>query len=114
MLQEKELNARSAGQYAWAAKQNAEKYSDECRMLYTNAQRAQAESFHRMVDMAYTNVRKELTYRKKFVVVKIEKGQVRNRTYARMVEAEAAERGYVRTVTPQSVNYRITFPAVDQ
>ena len=109
MLQEKELNTKSAGQFAWAAARDAHRYSDECRMLYTNAQRARAESFHRMVDMAYTNVRRELTYRKSFVVVKIEKGQVRDRAYARMVEDEAAERGYVRTVTPQSVNYRITF-----
>ena len=109
MLQEKELKSASAGQFAWAAARDANRYSDECRMLYTNAQRARAESFHRMVDMAYTNVRRELTYRKSFVVVKIEKGQVRDRTYARMVEDEAAERGYVRTVTPQSVNYRITF-----
>jgi hypothetical protein len=109
MIKEKELNSRAAGVYAWAAAQDAHRYSDECRMLYTNAQRARAESFHRMVDMAYTNVRPEPTYRKSFVVVKIEKGHVRDRAYARMVEDEAAERGYVRTVTPQSVNYRITF-----
>ena len=90
MIQEKELKSASAGQFAWAAARDANRYSDECRMLYTN-------------------VRRELTYRKSFVVVKIEKGQGRDRAYARMVEDEAAERGYVRTVTPQSVNYRITF-----
>ena len=109
MLQERELNSASAGRHAWAASQRAYRYSDDCRMLYTNAQRARAESFLRMVDMAYTNVRDEPIYRKTFVVVKIENGQVRNREYARMVEQEAAEQGYERTVTPQSTNYRMRF-----
>jgi hypothetical protein len=109
MLQEKELKSVAAGKFAWAAARDANRYSDECRMLYTNAQRARAESFNRMVEMAYTNVRPEPTYRKSFVVIKIEQGRVRDRTFAQMVEDEAIERGYVRTVTPQSVNYRITF-----
>lgn len=109
MVEEKQLNTHSAGRYAWAAARDANRYSDECRMLYTNTQRARAESFNRMVDMAYTNVRPEPTYRKTFVVVKIENGQVRDRGYAKMVEDEAAEQGYEKTVSPQGTNFRIKF-----
>jgi hypothetical protein len=109
MIQEKELNSRAAGVYAWAAAQDAHRYSDECRMRYTPAQRARAETFRDLVEMAYTNVRAEPTYRKKFIVVKVEHGQVRDRKMAREIDAIVAERNYEKTFTPQGFNFRITF-----
>jgi len=109
MINEKELNSRAAGVYAWAAAQDAERYSDECRMRYTPAQRARAETFKDLVEMAYTNVRDKLTYRKKFVVVKVEHGRVRDRKMAQEIDAIVAERNYEKTVTPQGFNFRVTF-----
>jgi hypothetical protein len=109
MLQEKELKTHAAGMYAWAAARDAERYSDECRMRYTSAQRARAESFRDIVELAYTNVRKEPTYRKKFVVVKIENGQVRDRKMAREIDLIVQERGYEKTVTAQGINFRVKF-----
>jgi len=109
MINEKELNSRAAGVYAWAAAQDAERYSDECRMRYTPAQRARAETFKDLVEMAYTNVRDKLTYRKKFVVVKVEHGHVRDRKMAQEIDAIVAERNYEKTFTPQGFNFRITF-----
>ena len=109
MIKEKELNSRAAGVYAWAAAQDAHRYSDECRMLYTSAQRARAETFKDLVEMAYTNVRAEPTYRKKFVVIKVEHGRVRDRKMAQEIDAIVAERNYEKTVTPQGFNFRITF-----
>jgi len=109
MIKEKELNSRAAGVYAWAAAQDAHRYSDECRMRYTPAQRARAETFKDLVEMAYTNVRDKLTYRKKFVVVKVEHGRVRDRKMAQEIDAIVAERNYEKTVTPQGFNFRVTF-----
>jgi hypothetical protein len=109
MIKEKELNTQPAGRYAWAAAQDAERYSDECRMRYTPAQRARAETFRDLVAMAYTNVRPEPTYRKKFVVIKVEHGQVRDRKWAREIDTIVAERNYEKTVTAQGFNFRITF-----
>jgi hypothetical protein len=109
MIQEKELNTRAAGVYAWAAAQDAERYSDECRMRYTPAQRARAETFRDLVEMAYTNVRAEPTYRKKFIVVKVEHGRVRDRKMAQEIDAIVAERKYEKTFTPQGFNFRIIF-----
>jgi len=114
MLQEKELKTQSAGMYAWAAAKDAERYSDECRVVYTPSQRARAETFRDLVEMAYTNVRPEPTYRKKFVVIKVEHGQVRDRKMAREIDAIVAERGYEKTRTAQGFNFRITFKTVDQ
>lgn len=109
MIQEKELNTQAAGKFAWAAAKDAHRYSDECRMIYTSAQRARAETFRDLVEMAYTNVRAEPTYRKKFVVIKVEHGQVRDRRAAREIDLIVAERGYQKTYTPQGFNFRITF-----
>lgn len=109
MLKERDLDTRPAGQYAWAAARDANRYSDECRVLYTSAQRSQAETFRDLVELAYTNVRKEPTYRKTFVVIKVEKGQVRDRHFAREIDAICEERGYEKTHTPQGFNFRIRF-----
>jgi len=109
VIVEKELNSQAAGAYAWAAAQNAHRYSDECRMRYTPSQRARAELFRDLVEMAYTNVRAEPTYRKKFVVIKVEHGLVRDRKIAREIDAIVTERRYEKTVTAQGFNFRITF-----
>ena len=107
MLQEKELKTQAAGVYAWAAARDAERYSDECRLIYTSAQRARAETFRDLVEMAYTNVRSEPTYRKKFIVIKVENGKVRDRRLAQEIDAIVAERGYEKTRTAQGFNFRI-------
>jgi hypothetical protein len=109
VIVEKELNSQAAGAHAWAAAQNAYRYSDECRMRYTPSQRARAELFRDLVEMAYTNVRSEPTYRKKFVVIKVEHGLVRDCKIAREIDAIVAERRYEKTVTAQGFNFRITF-----
>ncbi len=109
MIVEKELNSQAAGAYAWAAAQNAHRYSDECRMRYTPSQRARDQLFPALVDMAYTNVRAVPTYRKKFVVIKVEHGEVRDRKIAQEIDAIVAERKYEKTVTAQGFNFRITF-----
>ena len=108
MLKETELKSQAAGQYAFAAAIRATQYSDECRMRYTPAQRSVAERFRDVVELAYTNVRREVTYRKKFVVVKCENGEVRDRKFARMIDEICAERGYEKTRTAQGFNFRIT------
>lgn len=109
MLIEKELQSQPAGRFAWAAAQDAYRYSDQCRMAYTPAQRAKVELFRDLVAMAYTNVRDEPTYRKTFVVIKVEHGLMRDCKIAREVDLIAEERGYEKTHTAQGVNFRIRF-----
>jgi hypothetical protein len=109
MIKTKELDTRSAGQYAWYAARDAQRYSDECRMLYTPRQRSQVETFLSIVQMAYTRVRAEPTYRKSFAVIKIENGSVRDRRLAREIDDLCQERGYEKVTTPQGSNFRIRF-----
>ena len=102
-----DLDSQPAGAFAWAAARDAERYSDECRMLYSSKKRCQIESFLGLVEMAYTRVRPEPTYRKNFAVVKIENGLVRDRRMAREIDAICDERGYQKVRTAQALSFRI-------
>lgn len=107
MINTRDLDTQPAGRYAWAAARDANRYSDECRMSYTGRERSQVETFLSLVQMAYTGVRAEPTYRKKFAVVKIEKGEVRDRHLAREIDAICEERGYEKVRTPQALSFRV-------
>lgn len=103
----KDLDSQPAGQYAWAAARDAQRYSDECRVLYSGQKRARIETFLNIVQMAYTGVRDEPTYRKNFAVIKIENGLVRDRRMVREIDAICDERGYEKIRTNQAISIRI-------
>jgi len=107
MISTRELDNKPAGRYAWAAARDAERYSDECRMLYTGRQRSQVETFLSLVQLAYTRVRAEPTYRKSFAVIKIENGVVRDRRLAREIDEICEERGYQKVRTGQALSFRV-------
>lgn len=106
-MKEKELETRGAGNYAWAAAKDADRYSDECRMLYTGAQRARAETFMDLIKWAYGADTFYLTYRKGFVSIKLTAPIVRERKYAREIDAICEERGYEKVRTQQGLTFRI-------
>ena len=107
-MNNRDLDTRPAGQYAWAAARDAQRYSDECRVLYSGQKRARIETFLSLVQMAYTGVRDEPTYRKNFATVKLDKGSlVRDRRMAREIENICVERGYESLHTPQGRIFRI-------
>ncbi len=106
MLQEKELKTRSAGQYAWAAAQDANRYSDECRMLYTGAERARVDTFVDLVNMAYS-ARVYTNYRKKWVQVYLKDVQIRDRKWAQEIDAIIEERNYEKVRTESCVTIRM-------
>lgn len=107
MLKTNELDTKSAGRFAFAAIKDVNRYSDECRMLYTPRQRAQAETFRDVVVMGYSAKNIYVTYRKKFVAIKIADGIVRDRRVVRELETMCNERGYEKTRTAQGITYRI-------
>jgi hypothetical protein len=107
MIVTKELDSKPAGGHAWFAARDAQRYSDECRILYPARKRSQIETFLSLVQMAYTRVRSEPTYRKRFAVIKIENGQVRDRRIARELDELCEERGYQKVRTAQALSFRI-------
>lgn len=107
MLKEKELSTASAGRFAYAAAVDANRYSDECRMLYSPRQRAQAETLRDVVVMAYSAKNLYVTYRKKFVAIKLVNAAVRDKRIVQELELLCQERGYEKTRSAQGIAYRI-------
>jgi hypothetical protein len=107
MLTERDLRTNTAGRFAFAAARDANRYSDECRMLYTPRQRAQAETLRDVVVMAYSAAKLYVTYRKKFVAIKLTDATVRDRRVVRELELLCEERGYEKTRSAQGIIYRI-------
>ena len=106
MLQEKELNTRSAGRYAYAAAVDANRYSDECRMRYNGSERARVETFVDLVNMAYS-ARVFTNYRKKWVQVFLKDVIVRDRKWARELDNIIEERNYEKVRTESGVSIRM-------
>lgn len=107
MLKERELDTKSAGRYAFAAAKAADRYSEECRMLYTPKQQAQAETVRDIVALAYMGKEIYITYRKTFVTIKVELPEARDRRIVRELEAICLERGYTKTRSAQGISFRI-------
>lgn len=107
MLNTTELNTKTAGCFAFAASRDANRYSDECRMLYSPRQRAQAETLRDVVALAYSTKKMYVTYRKTFVAIKIVDSIVRDRRVVRELEALCEERGYQKATSAQGIVYRI-------
>ena len=48
-----------------------------------------------------------LTFRKKFISIKIDGARVRDRVNLKFLEAEYEQKGYIKAVTDQGITYRI-------
>ena len=107
MLQAKELDTKSAGFYAYAAARDASMKSYACSTAYTLEERTRAQRTLLGLELAYSSTAQYITYRKKFVVVKLENARVRCRDTLRKLEAQYAVEGIEKTVTAQAVSYRI-------
>jgi len=107
MLQAKELDTKPAGFYAYAAARDASMKSYACSTAYTLEERTRAQRTQLGLELAYTSTAQYITYRKKFVVVKLEGARVRCRHTLRKLEEQYEREGIEKTVTAQAVSYRI-------
>jgi hypothetical protein len=109
-MEARNLKYRDADEHARSAAIRAYIYSDNCRATWGTDKRAEAETFLNCAQLAYSGVRDEPTYRKTFIVVKIE-GQVRDRAALRVLDDIAQERGYDKVRSAQAISYRIPRPS---
>jgi len=107
MLKERELDAKPAGRYAYAAAIDADRYSDECRARFTAQERAKIETFKDIVTMAYSSKTSFINFRKTMAVIKLVDSQVRDRKLVREVDAICEERGYEKVRTAQGLIIRM-------
>jgi hypothetical protein len=102
-----ELDTKAAP-FAWIAARDAAIKSYAASTLYTEAQKIRAERMKLGLEMVYAARGAFITYRKKFVTIKLDQARVRDRQTLTLLEKDYEKSGDVtKVVTDQGITYRI-------
>jgi hypothetical protein len=102
-----EIETRDAGYFAAAAAINAQ-FRSHCEAInYSDKEKIIAERMKLGLGLCYYNRNIHINYRKKFIAVKIDKPEVKDRKNLRLLENDYETAGYTKTVTAQGIIYRI-------
>jgi hypothetical protein len=106
-LNSKELDSKAAP-FAWVAARDAAMKSYAASTLYTEAQKVRAERMKLGLEMVYTAKSIFITYRKKFVTIKLDQARVRDSKALALLEQDYTAQGDItKVVTDQGITYRI-------
>lgn len=106
-MKERELETKSAGYFAYAASRDASMKSFAASTHYTEAEKITAERVKLGLELVYSTRAIYVTYRKKFVSIKLDQPHVRDRVNLKFLETEYEQKGYIKASTPQGITYRI-------
>jgi hypothetical protein len=106
-MKAKELDTQPAGYYAYAAVRDARMRNFAMSSKYNEAQKVQAERMKLGLEMVYSARGFYINYRAKFIAIKIENPQVRDRKNLKLLEQDYENAGISKEITPQGVIYRI-------
>jgi hypothetical protein len=102
-----ELDTKAAP-FAWVAARDAAMKSYAASTLYTEAQKVRAERIKLGLEMVYSARSAFITYRKKFVTIKLDQARVRDRKTLALLEQDYTAQGDItKVVTDQGITYRI-------
>ena len=102
-----ELDSKAAP-FAWIAARDAAMKSYAASTLYTDAQKVRAERMKLGLEMVYSAKSAFITYRKKFVTIKLDQARVRDRKTLALLEQDYTTQGDVtKVITDQGITYRI-------
>ena len=102
-----ELDSKAAP-FAWVAARDAAMKSYAASTLYTEAQKVRAERMKLGLEMVYSARSAFITYRKKFVTIKLDQARVRDRKTLALLEQDYTAQGDItKVVTDQGITYRI-------
>jgi len=97
-----------AAPFAWVAARDAAMKSYAASTLYTEAQKVRAERMKLGLEMVYAARNTYITYRKKFVTIKLDQARVRDRKTLALLEQDYTAQGDItKVVTDQGITYRI-------
>jgi hypothetical protein len=106
-VEERKLNTKSAGRFAFAATRDAERQNNENASCYSSAERAAANTARDLLDLAYAYKGLHINYRKTFIAVKVDGPIARDKQTVRAVKETFAEKGYEVLVSKQGIIVRI-------
>ena len=102
-----ELDTKAAP-FAWVAARDAAMKSYAASTLYSEAQKVRAERMKLGLEMVYSARSAFITYRKKFVTIKLDQARVRDRKTLALLEQDYTAQGDItKVVTDQGITYRI-------
>ena len=105
-MQAKDLDTNAAGNKWWASRDAAIKsYAESTR--YSAAERLAAERMKLGLEIVYASKAIHVNYRGKFIAIKIEMPQVRDRKMLAVLEKDYSLMGIVKRLSPQGLIYRI-------
>jgi hypothetical protein len=106
MMQAAALDTKEST-YKFAAFMDARVKSYAASTHYTEAEKLAAERVRLALELVYRAREVYVTFRKKFVTVKVDAGSVRDTKMLTVLETEYAARGITKAVTAQGIIYRI-------
>ena len=106
-MQERELETKGAGYYAYAAARDARMRAAAMWSHYTEAERVRAERMKLALELCYSAKNFYINPRGKFITIKIENPRVKDRSNLALLEQDYVEQGITKVVTAQAVIYRI-------
>ena len=106
-MKAQELETKSAGYYAYAAARDASMRAVAMWSHYTDRERVRAERMKLGLEMVYNAKGIHINPRGKFIAVKVDKPQVRDRKNLALLEKDYELLGITKVLTEQGVTYRI-------
>ena len=106
-MKAQELETKSAGYYAYAAARDASMRAIAMWSHYTDRERVRAERMKIGLEMVYNAKGIYVNPRGKFIAVKVDKPQVRDRKNLALLEKDYELLGITKVLTERGVTYRI-------
>jgi len=106
-MQERDIESKSAGYYAYAAARDARMRAAAQWSHYTEAERVRAERMKLALELCYSGKAFYINPRGKFITIKVDRPRVVDRSNLALLESDYAKEGITKVVTPQAVIYRV-------
>jgi hypothetical protein len=106
-MQQRELETKSAGYFAYAAARDAAQRSYAASTHYSEKQKIAAERMKLALEMMYSARAFHLNFRDRFIAIKLDRPTVVDRRNLAKMETEWAAAGVVKRATAQGIIYRI-------
>ena len=105
-----ESEVNSAGKFAFAAARDARIKSYAESTHFTEKEKIRAERMKLILDLCYYTTGVHINFRKKFVAIKVEAAEQRDRKLLNELESAWEKEGITKHTTAQGIIYRI--PAI--
>ena len=103
----RELDTKESS-FKWVAARDAAMKSYAASTLYTEAQKIRAERTKLGLEMVYSAKNIFITYRKKFITIKLDQARVKDSKTLKLLEQDYEKFGGITKVsTDQGITYRI-------